>query len=50
MEEMVEYSYITVDVDEVVENNLKISTESSVTNIKNLNKSSEKLLDKTHPI
>ena len=47
-EEMVEYAYSTVDVDEVdevVKNNFKISNETSVTNIQNVNKSSEKLLD-----
>ena len=43
---MVEYAYSTIDVDEVVKNNLKISNETSVTKSQNLNKSSEKLLDK----
>ena len=43
---MAEYVYSTVDVDEVLKNNLKISNETLVTNIQNLNKSSEKLLDK----
>ena len=46
MDETVEYAYSTIDVDEVVENNLKISNETSVTNVQNLNKSPEKLLDK----
>ena len=40
-EEMVEYAYSTVEADEVVKNNLKISNETSVTNFQNLNKSSE---------
>ena len=43
---MVEYTYSTIDVDEVVKNNLKISNETSVTNVQNLNKTSERLLDK----
>ena len=43
---MVEYAYSTVEVDEVVKKNLKISNETSVTKSQNLNKSSKKLLDK----
>ena len=42
---MVEFAYSTVDVDEIIKNNFKISNETSVTNIQNLNKSFDKLLD-----
>ena len=44
-EEMAEYAYSTIDVDEVVKNKFKISNNTLVMNIQNLNKSSERLLD-----
>ena len=48
-EDMVEYTCGTVDVDEVFKKNFKISKETSVTIIQNLNKSSNKLLDTNIP-
>ena len=49
-EEMVEYAYITVDIDEVVKNNLKISNKTSVRNIQNLIKVPKIFWIKTYPI
>ena len=45
MHDKVECAYSTIDGDEVIKNNLKISHDISVTNVPNLNNSSEKLLD-----